>query len=265
MPDRSQQQMGLTTSAPKTLVVAGGKQGVGATTIAAKLATALAHDALRVVLVDADPQGGNLGTLCNLQGAVRIGDVLAGKKSIHEALQLGPAGIQALAGLTSADQKIAHEGRAIQRLLRQMASLAPHADWLLIDAGNQPSDLTMRLWSAAQRALVVTSPHSTAIMETYVLIKTLVSREVIIPDGSLALAINQTDEQTAVDVHRRIDRSCRRFLGVAVEFAGFLPPDPAWASLIPEQATGELAEAFRRLADRVLREWQPPGQQRAAA
>src|SRR6476646_9766808 len=111
MPDRSQQHLGLTTGALKTLVVAGGTREVGATTIATKLATSLAHDALRVVLVDANPQCGNLGDLCNLQGAMRIGDVLAGKKSIHEALQLGPAGIQALAGLTPADQKIAHEGR----------------------------------------------------------------------------------------------------------------------------------------------------------
>src|SRR5258705_5796323 len=98
-------------SGPETLLVAGGKPGVGATTLAVKLATALAQDALRVVLIDADLHGGNLGALCKLSGNVRIGDVLAGKKSVHEALQLGPAGIQVLAGASSADQPAALEER----------------------------------------------------------------------------------------------------------------------------------------------------------
>src|SRR4051812_13193755 len=160
MSDRSQQLHRPSQSGPQTLVVAGGKRGVGATTLACKLATALAHDALRVVLIDADLQGGHLAAQCKLSGNLRLGDVLAGKKSIHEALQLGPAGIQVLTGIADPLLRPALDQRAIQRLLRQLTSLAPHADRLIVDAGNQPTELALRLLSAAAQVLIVTSPHA---------------------------------------------------------------------------------------------------------
>jgi flagellar biosynthesis protein FlhG len=264
MPNRPQHHR-PTPSGPHTLIVAGGKHGVGATTLAAKLATSLAQDALRVVLIDADLQGGHLATQCKLSGNLRLGDVLAGKKSIHEALQLGPAGIQVLAGIADPRQRPPLDERAIQRLLRQIASLAPHADRLIVDAGNQPSELALRLLAVAAQVLIVTSPHAAAITETYVLIKTLVNLGMLFRDGSLALAVNQADsEHLAADVHRRIDQSCRRFLGVSLGFGGWLPVDTAWASAVGGQADGQLADTFRQLADRIFRQSQPT-EQRAAA
>jgi MinD-like ATPase involved in chromosome partitioning or flagellar assembly len=62
-------------------------------------------------------------------------------------------------------------------------------------------------------------------MDTYALIKTLLSRQSL--RQSPALVVNQAaDEAMAADVHRRIDQSCRRFLGLAIAFAGWLPLDP---------------------------------------
>jgi len=146
-----------------------------------------------------------------------------------------------------------------------MRSLSPHADWLIVDAGNQASELALRLLSIAAQVLIVTSPHAAAIMETYVLIKTLMNLGLQLRDRSLALAVNQADsEHAAADVHRRLDQSCRRFLGVSIDFAGWLPTDAAWASAVSGQANGPLAEPFRQLADRIFRP-SHSSQQRAAA
>src|SRR6185436_17726008 len=109
----------------------------------------------------------------NLPRGLDIGDVLAGRRSIHEVLQRGPAGMQILAGAASAEVRDSVGERAILRLLKQMRSLGPHTDWLLVDAGNQPSEFTERLWSAADRVLLVTSPDAVAVMDTYALVKTL--------------------------------------------------------------------------------------------
>ena len=208
-----------------TLVVSGGRPGVGATTIAVQLATALSREAQRVVLIDADPFGADIARRCEHPTTLGIGDVLAGRKTIHEVLQLGPNGMQILAGAANQQIRDGLNGRAIARLLKQMRSLGPHADWLLVDAGNQPSEMAAQLWSAADRLLVVTSPDAVAVMDTYALIKTLLSRQSL--KQSPALVVNQAaDEATAADVHRRIDQSCRRFLGLAIEFAGWLPMDP---------------------------------------
>jgi flagellar biosynthesis protein FlhG len=179
--------------------------------------------------------------------------------------------MQVLAGTASAEARSGLGERAIQRLLRQVRTLSPHADCLIVDAGNQPNEFTARLWSAADRLLLVTSPDAVAVMDTYALIKTLLSRHSL--RRSLALVVNQAnDEATAVDVHRRIDQSCQRFLGLSVGFAGGLPHDPTVATAVRRDAlaatietSNPLADAMSRLAKRIFesREHSPP--QRIAA
>jgi len=240
-----------------TLVVSGGRHGVGATTLAVQLAAALAQEAQRVVLVDADLGKGDVAAHCEHSAALGIADVLAGHKTIHEVLQRGPAGMQILAGAAAQQIRDVLNPRAIARLLKQMRSLAPHADWLIVDAGNQPSEMAAELWSAADRLLMVTSPDAAAVMDTYALIKTLLSRQSL--RQAPALVVNQAaDEATAADVHRRIDQSCRRFLGVAIEFAGWLPLDPRVK--LGVMAAAALAPAVIALAHRLHELQQSPAQ-----
>lgn len=232
---------------PMTLVVSGGRPGVGATTLAVQLAATLGQDALRVVLIDADLYRADVAAQCRLPAGQGIGDVLAGRKNIHEVLVRGPAGIQVLAGTAANEIRDSLSERAIQRLLRQMKTLAPHADWLLVDAGNQPSEFAARLWSAADRLLLVTLPDAVAVMDTYALIKTLLSRQRLA--GLPELLVNQApDEAIAIDVHRRIDQSCQRFLGVAIEFSGAVPLCPA----SQDQVNEPLARAVCRLAKNLI-------------
>jgi len=206
----------------RLLVISGGRPGVGATTLAVELAAALAAEALRVVLVDADLYRADVANHCNLTVTQGIGEVLQGRKSIHEALERGPAGIQVLAGAASADSRASATDRAIQRFLRQLPTLGPHADWLIVDAGNQPTELAAQLWSIAELLLLVTSPDAVAVMDTYALIKTLISQHAA--QRSPLLVVNQTpDAATSADVHRRVDQSCRRFLGLSIQFAGGIP------------------------------------------
>jgi len=243
------------------LVISGGKPGVGATTLAMQLAGLLAQDAHRVVLIDADLYRADVAGRYNLTGAFGIGDVLAGRKSIHEVLVRGQAGLQVLAGTATSEIRGKLNERLIQRLLKQMQSLLPHADWLLVDAGNQPSGLTAQLWSAADTLLVTTSPDAVAVMDTYALIKTLLSRHSL--HRELALVVNQVvGEAAAVDVHRRIDQSCRRFLGLAVEFAGWLP---SVSAVNDRQWSGPLADSLIHIARHRHASEQRPRHERKAA
>src|SRR4051812_22066871 len=90
---------------PTTMVISGGRPGVGATTLASHLAATLAQDAMRIVLIDADLYRADLAACCGLAGGRGIGDVLGGRKSIHEVLQRGAAGMQILAGTASAEAR----------------------------------------------------------------------------------------------------------------------------------------------------------------
>lgn len=210
----------------RTLVVSGGRAGCGATTLALNLAATLARDALRVVLVDANPRSPEIASRCELPAAPGMADVLAGRKTVHEALQRGPAGLQVLAGgVPDAGQSISD--RAIQRTIKQLDSLRPHADWLIIDAGHEPGNFTSRLWAFAKQVLLVASPEAAAVMDSYALVKTLLTRQQSL-DVHVKLVVNQADSaELGADVHRRIDQSCRRFLGLSLELSAVLPVDSA--------------------------------------
>jgi MinD-like ATPase involved in chromosome partitioning or flagellar assembly len=97
--------------------------------------------------------------------------------------------------------------------------------------------------------LLVTVPEAAAVMETYALIKTLLARHELRRD--ITLAVNQaSDDALAADVHRRIDQSCRRFLGLPIEFAGSLPRNTIGGGLIPSDSP--LAAALARLGNRLF-------------
>jgi flagellar biosynthesis protein FlhG len=76
--------------------------------------------------------------------------------------------------------------------------------------------------------MFVTAPDAVSVMDAYALIKTLLTRHPLAQP--LELVVNHLDDgPSAADVHRRIDQSCRRFLGHSVNYAGAVPHDLAAA------------------------------------
>src|SRR3569623_2255241 len=99
MSDLDSIEQAASKAALQMVVISGGRADVGATTLAVQLAAAFAREALRVVLIDADLQFAGVAKNCGIQPTAGIGDVLAGKRTIHEALQRGPAGTQDLTAM----------------------------------------------------------------------------------------------------------------------------------------------------------------------
>lgn len=208
----------------RLLVVAGGKPGLGVTTVSVNLAVALARAGLRTVLIDADLQRADAAVLCGCPHSPGLGDVLASRRDIHEALQRGPGGIQLLSGIAASDSRAQCTARKQQRFLRQLHSLSKHVDVVVVDAGNAPTDFARQWWASADDVLLVTSPDVVAVMDSYAAIKTLYTPAQFAP--RLQLVVNHCqDAAQASDVFRRIDQSCQRFLGISLALAGSLPAD----------------------------------------
>jgi flagellar biosynthesis protein FlhG len=239
---------------PRIVVVSGGKVGLGSTTFAVNLAAAGAAHGLRIVLLDADLYRADVASHCGLSESVTLADVLLGRRGIHEALQRGPGGMQVIAGSRTAEARNACSDRALSRVLRQIQTLGRHADLFLIDTGNGPTEPTIRLWQAADEVLLVTTPDAVAVMDTYATIKTLLTRSAV--RSPLRLVVNHAESaEIAADVHRRIDQSCRRFLGISLPIAGWAPEDEAafaaarlGTPLVLSQPSSPLARAIDELA-----------------
>jgi flagellar biosynthesis protein FlhG len=207
---------------PGLLVVAGGKGGVGTTTIAVNLAVALGQRGTRTLLIDAAPSG-DVATLCRIEPRHTLAEVLAGRRSVEETIQPGPEKIRVLPGAWGAEGLADFTAAAMDRILAQLPALAASIDMVVLDAGNFPGPVAQRCWLAADALLLVAIPQTTAVVDTYASIKLLAQRQ---RTDEIHLLVNMArDAETAADVYRRLAKVCRRFLAVQLEDAGHVPSD----------------------------------------
>ena len=205
-------------------MVASGKGGTGTTTIAVNLAVAMERHRLRTVLVDADLQGGDAAILCGLEQRYSLADVLDARRTIREVLQPGPGAVQVVPGVWGRERLPDYPAAVGKRLLAEFEGLAGHADLLLLDGGKSPNRAIQQFWHAADLMLVLTTPETSSIINTYALIKMLAEDYPAVP---IRLLVNLAPTaEVAQDVWRRLAEACRRFLGIPLTSAGHLPADP---------------------------------------
>lgn len=243
-----------TAGSPETrmVVVTSGKGGVGVSTIAVNLAVSLAGLGQRTLLVDADLHGPDASTMCRVEDGPTLADVLAGRRTIHEALQRGPGGIQLLPGPWAEGRLAEYSPASHGRLLSGLRTLGAHADCVVLDVGARLDRFVGSCWQAADVVLTVVSPDTTAVMDTYAAIKLFDSAAT----ARLLTVVNQTDgEQSALEIHGRLARSCQRFLGLDLPLAGWVASYPAVVEagqaqrVLVEEQTNPL---FNRAIDAVV-------------
>jgi flagellar biosynthesis protein FlhG len=167
--------MGRKKSVPRIIVIAGGKGGVGKSTIAANLALAIGRLGQRVTLVDADLGAANLHTMLGVvRPAVGLADFFDQKISLEEAcvgvsvptVTLIPGTSRPGAANLSAVDKA--------RLLRGLARL--DTDCIVIDVGAGTSFNVVDLVAVADIKLFVVTPQLPSIHNAYALLKACVHR-----------------------------------------------------------------------------------------
>ncbi len=211
--------------AARLIAVAGGKGGVGTTTIAYLIAESLTLAGERVVLVDANPVGGHVAACCGIVPSASVTDVWHKQTPVKEVLQPGPQGMLVLPATWTERPDAPITPEKAHRFVNELSGLDQVSNWIIVDVGCQAN---VRSWNellaAADEICMVTRPDPASVMDAYAVIKHCTRHEI---RHSLTVIVNYARNiSQATDVHRRMARSCRRFLGIDLLWAGWVAADP---------------------------------------
>lgn len=149
----------------RRIVVTSGKGGVGKTTVTASVGSMLAEMGLKVVLVDADIGLNNLDVVMGIENKVvyDILDVITGKCRLRQAL-VQDISLPSLYVLPSA--KLTDNPAITAQSFRSLIlSLSALNDYVFIDCPAGIDNGFHRAVSAAEEAIVVTTPSISAIRD----------------------------------------------------------------------------------------------------
>lgn len=212
------------THRARVVAVTSGKGGVGKTNIAVNLAIRLSEMGRKIILIDADLGTANADVLCNLAPGGNLAHVVAGRKSLADALVKAPGGFNLIPGASGLAQMAALGEYERNNLIDQIQHLQTQADLIIVDtgAGIGPNVLSFAL--GADQILVVTTPEPTAVTDAYAAIKTVRRRK---EDLDVRVLVNMVQgEEEGRQVFGRIEAVCRKFLDLSVHYAGHVDADP---------------------------------------
>ena len=214
----------LQRAPPRIVSVVSGKGGVGKTFVSTSLALIAAQTGQRVLLIDGDLSLANVDIALGVKTKHHLGDVLAGKVTLAEAIVPAPNGLFVLPGSAGIANLASMSDDDQRKLLDVLREPLNGFDLVVIDCGAGVGDTVVFFGRAAHESIVVLTPEPTALADAYATIKVLATQAAV---GTIDVVINQPGDGTGRDVFRRLSGVVGRFLPTCLRYAGSIPLDDA--------------------------------------
>lgn len=223
----------------KVLAITSGKGGVGKTTLSANLAIALAGRSQRVTVFDADIGLANLDVMLGRPAKGTLQEVISGAKTLNDVIEDGPGGIKFVGGGSGIETMINLTGRAGDAFLREIGELERNTDYLIFDTGAGIDANVMAFLTAATEVFVVITPDPASLTDGYATAKAIITSD---PSVTVKIVMNMVDDEAqAKAVYARLSSIAQQFLGVSLNYAGFIRNDPNAAKCVRQRKPWMLA------------------------
>ena len=235
----------------RVITVASGSAGAGRTTTVINLAAAMVGDGKNVLVIDENADASNVSATLGISAHRDLLDVIRRDTALDEVIISRPGGLFILPAGRGMRvlEKLSAGDRA--HLIGSFAHLAQPLDVVLIDAAPGHSRRFLPLTFSTHEILVVVSPEPASITGAYTLIKHISSYHQDKRD--LHVLVNRARNETeARMIFDNMAGTARRYLGVALDFKGFVPQDNKLC--LGRLGAGELPDsnstaAFRHAAE----------------
>jgi flagellar biosynthesis protein FlhG len=246
----------------RAIAVAGGKGGVGKSTVAVNLGMALSIAGHDVMLLDADMGLANVDVMLGLTPSRHIGHLLDGTCTLEELLLPAPHGLQVVPAGSGARRLAQLDNGEHAAIIRAFDELAQPPEYLLVDTAAGLSDNVTMFAAAAAEVIVVVCDEPASLTDAYGLTKVL-SRDFGV--RRVRMVANMVrNEGDARALHQKLARVSDRFLDVVIDFSGWVPHDERLRQAIRRQSavvdlwpSSHSALAFKKLAGTVDK-WAEP-------
>jgi flagellar biosynthesis protein FlhG len=223
----------------RVIAITSGKGGVGKSNFSLNFAMSLQNRGYSVLVFDADISFANIDVLLGTPAKYNLLHLLKGEKTIWEIIQVGPGGLQFIAGGSGFQDLVRLTDQELEYFAEQIGKLHGHVDFILFDTGAGLSKETVRFITAAEETIVVTTPEPTSITDAYALIKMLKSMGHQI---SFRLVVNRvTDDREGNQTADNIRQVASKYLGLEIPVLGFIPDDSNVTKAVKRQTPLSIA------------------------
>ena len=211
---------------PRVTAIGSGKGGTGKTLVSLSLAHAFALEGERVLVCDADLGLSNTTVHLGLDHGGDLSGVLAGKRTLKDAVTTVLDGTQGAFDLLAAPAgsgALANPQHAtLERLIAVLRSARGY-DRIVLDLAAGVDDAVMHFAAKADETLLVMTPDPAALTDAYAFTKLLLRRGASCPAFVVNMALTDQEARRAADA---LINSARAFLETTPEYLGGIPRDP---------------------------------------
>jgi pilus assembly protein CpaE len=237
------------------VVVFGPKGGVGASIVAVNLAVALQRPDIKVAMIDASLQFGNLDVLLNLHGNRSIADISQTINDLDADL-IGsmitphPSGLKVL--LAPARPELADLVQAdhMNRIIEEMRAMY---DYIVVDTPSILSDLVLTTLDVADRVMLVTTADIPAIKNTKVFFQVI--EALGYSADKVMLVLNQVDPRNPITAKMIEDNLKHKVaLQIPVDSDTVARSVRQGLPFVTEARNKPIMQAFIQMADQLIAE-----------
>lgn len=204
----------------KVISISSGKGGVGKTNFAINFSIALKRLGYKVVIIDADIGLGNVEILTGVNLKNTISDIVFSNKNIVEIMGDGPEGIKIISGGSGLKELSLLNNDNLPKLIKEIEKLQSIVDYIIIDTGAGISPAVIDFIMASNEVIVISTPDPTSIMDSYTLIKSLVTTEFNGKINIVANLVNNANE--GKEVFYKLENASKNFLTVQINYLGYV-------------------------------------------